>query len=126
MLVLDTVGLLYWTLTPDLLTAKARRLIADADSLIISSISVWEIAVKAKRGRIVLPFSIDDYVARLTRLEKLETKPVNTETWLMSVALDWEHRDPADRVIVATAMLLNCDLITSDRVIADFFPQAQW
>ena len=50
MIVLDTVTLIYWTLFPNLLTNLAKRAITDADTLVISSISIWEIAIKAKRG----------------------------------------------------------------------------
>jgi PIN domain nuclease of toxin-antitoxin system len=46
--------------------------------------------------------------------------------WVVAASLDWQHRDPADRVIVATATLLKCPLITSDRVIADFYTSTIW
>ncbi len=40
--------------------------------------------------------------------------------------LDWEHRDPADRAIVSTAMLLNAPLIATDRKIAAFYERTLW
>jgi len=126
MVVLDTSALLYWTLDPDQLSLTARRTIEQADRLVISSISVWEIALKVKRGKLDIPLSIIDYAERLQRLETLEILPVDVQTWLENLDLDWEHRDPADRTIVAIATRLACPLVTSDRVVADFYRETIW
>ena len=126
MIVLDTVTLIYWTLFPNLLTNLAKRAITDADTLVISSISIWEIAIKAKRGRIDLGVSLEEYVNRLTRLENFDIRSVDVETWLGTAGLDWEHRDPADRAIVATAILLDCPLVTPDRAIRSFYADTIW
>jgi PIN domain nuclease of toxin-antitoxin system len=126
MIVLDTAALLYWTLDPERLSAKAARLIERTDQILISSISVWEIALKIKRGKLEIPLPINSYVERLNQLEKLEILAVDVKTWLDNLDLAWEHRDPADRTIVALATRFGCDLITSDKVIADFYPKAVW
>jgi len=126
MVVLDTSVLLYWTLDPDQLSLAARRTIEQADRLVISSISVWEIALKVKRGKLDIPLSIIDYAERLQRLESLEILSVDVQTWLENLDLDWEHRDPADRTIVAIATRLACPLVTSDRVVADFYRETTW
>jgi PIN domain nuclease of toxin-antitoxin system len=124
--VLDTSELLRWTLSPDSLTPAVRQAIESAERVVISAISIWEIALKVKRGRLDLLSSVEDYVSSLETLHALEIRPVDVQTWLDNVALVWDHRDPADRTIVATAMRLNCPLLTSDRVIADYYPQAVW
>lgn len=126
MVVLDTVALLYWTIDPDKLSALACGVIDEADRLIVSSISVWEIAQKVKRTRLEIGLGIEEYVSGLHRLDKLELVAVDAETWLRSVSLEWQHRDPADRVIVATAMILNCPLVTSDLVIGEFYVATLW
>jgi PIN domain nuclease of toxin-antitoxin system len=126
MVVLDTSAVLYWTLDPERLSSAARRAIEDADRLVISSISVWEIGLKVKRGKLAIPLSISEYADRLERLDRLEILPVDMRTWLENLALNWEHRDPADRTIVATARLLGCPLIASDRSIAGFYEETVW
>ena len=126
MVVLDTSALLFWTLDPDLLSDNARKAIDETEQMTISSISVWEIGLKVKRGRLEIPLSISDYVERLQKLEKLEILPVEVETWLLNLALDWKHRDPADRTIVATALQLDCPLITSDYAIRSFYQGSIW
>jgi PIN domain nuclease of toxin-antitoxin system len=126
MLVLDTSALLIWTLREDELPVKAQQAIAASDHLFVSSISVWEVALKYVRGRIKLPYDAFTYARRLELLPKLELIPVNTETWLTNVQLDWDNRDPADRTIVALAMELKCPLVSSDRSIAAFYQPTIW
>jgi PIN domain nuclease of toxin-antitoxin system len=126
MIVLDTVALLYWTILPQRLTPAAGRAISGEDFIVVSSISIWEIAVKTKRGHIDLSVSLEEYIDRLAKLESLEIRSVDVETWVLSSGFDWPHRDPADRVIVATATILNCPLVTSDRVIGDFYAAVIW
>jgi PIN domain nuclease of toxin-antitoxin system len=126
MLVLDTSALLYWTLDPARLTLKAEQAIQKADRILLSSISVWEIALKVKRGKLILPITLQDYVARLAHLDGLEIQSVDVQAWLDNLDLPWEHRDPADRTIVGLAVRLGCPLVTSDRVIAEFYPKTIW
>lgn len=126
MLVLDTSALFYWTLDPARLSASARQALQEADRLFLSSISLWEIALKVKRGTLQIPMSIEQYVEQLQQAEQLEIMPVDTRIWLDSVALDWEHRDPADRVIVALARRLKLPLVSNDQKIASFLTDTIW
>jgi len=126
MIVLDTSALLFWTLDPPLLSPSAGEAIAQADQILVSSISIWEIGVKVKRDKLVLPIAVRDYAERLATVERVQLLPVDTTTWLDSLELSWEHKDPADRVIVATARRLGCSLLTSDRKIARFYAHTVW
>jgi PIN domain nuclease of toxin-antitoxin system len=126
MVVLDTSALLFWTLHRKKLSSAAIEAITGADGLIISSITIWEIGIKVHREQIALPISLKDYVEKLAHIDRLEIVPVDENMWLENVALDWEHRDPADRTIVAVARLLACPLVTSDRVIRAFYKDSIW
>jgi len=126
MIVLDTSALLYWTLDPEQLSPSAWQAIQEADKIIISSISVWKIALKVKRGKLEIPLPIFELAERLQNLGKLEILPVDVQTWLDNLELDWDHRDPADRTIVAIATRLACPLVTSDSIIAEFYNQTVW
>lgn len=126
MVVLDTSALLFWTIDPLKLSSVARQAIDSANQLIVSSISVWEISLKVKQSRLEIGLAIDEYIEGLAKLDRLKLESVDVATWVSSVNLNWEHRDPADRVIVATAMFYRCPLVTSDRVIRDFYADAVW
>ncbi|MCB0243174.1 MAG: type II toxin-antitoxin system VapC family toxin [Anaerolineae bacterium] len=126
MVVLDTSALLFWTLAPDKLSTRAADAIDAAQQVVISSISIWEIGLQVKRAKLALPLSIEAYVTHLKEVDRMHIKPVSEATWLKNLALDWEHKDPADRTIVATARLLGCPLITSDLEIRSFYSEAIW
>jgi PIN domain nuclease of toxin-antitoxin system len=126
MIVLDTSALLFWTGAPDRLSAVAKQRIENTEHILISSISIWEIGLKTAKGKLALPITLREYVERLLRSDKIEIMSVDLQTWLANLELDWDHRDPADRTIVATAQLLGCELITSDKKILDFYPLAVW
>lgn len=69
MIVLDTSALLFWTLDPPLLSPRAGEAIAQADQILVSSISIWEIGVKVKRDKLVLPIAVRDYAERLATVD---------------------------------------------------------
>ena len=126
MVVLDTSALIYWTLNPERLSSTARQAIENADRLVVSSISIWEIGIEVKRGRLEIPISIEEYADRLVQLDELDILPVDLPTWLGNLSLNWEHKDPADRTIVATAQILDAPLVTSDKKIAHFYNKTVW
>lgn len=126
MILLDTSALLFWTFDTGSLPQSARRVVEYADTIVVSSISIWEIALKVKKGRLEMPISVSEFLGRLHRLNLVQITPVTDTIWLESVELAWEHQDPADRVIVATARLNRCPLVTSDGEIRKFYAHAVW
>ena len=122
MIVVDTHALLWWALDPDQLSNEARSLTAEMERHggYASAISIWELGVKVKRRKLELPISIEELAQRIERGGVVELLPVDTETWLRSLALRWEHSDPADRVIVATALMRGVPLLTKDAALHAF------
>lgn len=126
MIVLDTSALIFWTLDKEQLSRAASWAIDDADRIILSSISIWEIGLKVKRQRLFIPVPIQEFADKLERIDRLDILPVDVRTWVKNLELDWDHRDPADRTIVATASLHACPLVTSDAIIRAFYSQTVW
>ena len=121
LILLDTNALLWLRLGDRRLGNNARREIERAwrsDAVAVSAISFWEVAMLVNRGRIRLA---DD--VRSWRREHLEQGvveiPVDGEIGLRAVELADFHADPADRLIVATA-LAGHRLVTSDRRILEW------
>ena len=116
---LDTHALL-WALTePTALGGQATRIIADADQhLVVSAATAWEISTKQRLGR--LP-QADGIVSTYTRnLERLGASelPMTAEHALLAGRLDWDHRDPFDRMLAAQAMTESLTVITKDAAFA--------
>ncbi len=122
---LDTSALLFWTTEPNRLSRPASHAIQAADTLIVSSISIWEIGLKVVRGHLTIPTALRDYTQRLKAVG-VEIRSVDEECWLRNLELKWGHRDPADRTIVALAVLLDAPLVSSDAIIASFYPKTIW
>jgi PIN domain nuclease of toxin-antitoxin system len=126
--VLDTSALLFWTLAPHQLSVRARAAIdaAAPSGWLASAISLWEIGLKVQRKQLSLGVSFSEYVQRLQLVDGLVLAPVDVRTWLRTLELEWPHRDPADRVIVATAELQSLPLVTSDAEIGRYYADVVW
>jgi len=126
MLLLDTCALIFWTLDPKKLTDTALRKIKADKNICISSISIWEVGIKIKRKKLTIPLSFESYVKKLKQIEDFQIIPVDEHIWIKNIQLKWEHRDPADRTIVATAFINDCGLVTSNKKILGFYAKALW
>lgn len=128
MIVLDTHALVWWAADPDRLGAKAARAIDSelkaGETLRVSSISAWEIAMLVSAGRLELKMDVDTWLARVEALPAIEFVPVDNRIAVRSVTLDdFPHRDPADRIIVATALGLGATLASADERISKWRPE---
>ena len=126
MIVLDTSALIFWTLDRARLSEAAAQAISSTDRIALSSISIWEIGIKVKRERLFIPVSIQEFTDKLETIDRVDILAVDVLTWIKNIELDWDHRDPADRTIVATASLHACPLVTSDSAIRAFYSQTIW
>jgi PIN domain nuclease of toxin-antitoxin system len=119
---LDTHVLLWWALDPDRLSPAAVASLRAAERIgaFASAISIWELGVKVQRGKLDLPLPVAELARRIQRSGIVDLVPVTTATWLRSLELAWDHRDPADRVIVATALQQDVPLLTADAEIHRF------
>ena len=127
MIALDTHALVWWVSTPSRLPAKARHLIErtleSGDAVVVSSISVWEVAMLVTRNRLELTLDLQTWLSHLEALPVLRFVPVDNQVAARAVLLDqFPARDPADRMIVATAMMLGATLITADRRLRAYRP----
>lgn len=122
MILLDTHVLLWWALDPDRLSSAAVASLQAMERRggFASAISIWELGIKVQRGKLDLGISIADFTRRIEKSGIIELLPVNAATWLRSLELAWDHRDPADRVIVATAILQDVPLLTADTELHRF------
>lgn len=118
MILLDTHAWIWWLSAPNRVGPEARREIATAvahGAALVSSVSVWEIALLATRGRLTLDRPVRAWLAEAESVAGFRFVPVDnriaTESVLLGAGL---HADPADRFIAATALLLGVPLATAD------------
>ena len=86
------------------------------DGVAVSAISFWEIAMLIAKGRVVIAKPLVRWREELLAAGLLEL-PVDGRLGIEAADLPDFHGDPADRIIVATALMLGCRLVTADRQI---------
>jgi PIN domain nuclease of toxin-antitoxin system len=116
LIILDTHIFLWLTLNPDRISPKQRAAIQGADTLGISAISLWEIAMLVQKGRINLPQAVLPWFEEVLSSKRFAILPITSEIAARSGELAI-HGDPADRLIAATAIAGSCPLITSDSIL---------
>lgn len=123
MILLDT-HVLIWAVQDDSKLGVEAALTIEAAAvesrILVPAISAWEIGLIERRDRVVLPGGSLAWCERVLARPSFELAPLTPEIAIRTVQLDWEHRDPADRMIVATAMMRRAPLLTVDRKILDF------
>ena len=127
--VLDTCALIWWSLDPDKLSLTAKSACEKMEvqkNGLVASISLWEIAIKIKNQKLDLGVALTTYLETLQQSDVITIIPIDENLWLESVSLEWSHKDPADRVIVALAKKYQADLITADKIIIGSYDSVIW
>lgn len=123
-IVLDTHILVWWVSNDAQLSQAAKNAIEyelSAGVLIISSITAWEVAMLVQKNRLILSMDVDAWLTAISHINRVRFYPVDNEIAVKSASLPDEfHKDPADRMIVATARKLGCALITADEKIRNY------
>lgn len=100
------------------LSSRILALLADAENeLLLSTASVWELAIKTASGR--LDFPLEDFDMTLADME-IEPIPVSASHALLAGSLPRYHNDPFDRMLVAQAQSEGLTLVTADKELARY------
>lgn len=125
-MLLDTHALLWWKAGGERLSQVAAGAIADADRVLVSPISCWEVGMLVERGRIRLDREVMVWVAALFAEERTEVLGLSPAAAAAAALLgrDGFHGDPADRLLYATAREHAVPLVTKDERITSFAERA--
>lgn len=116
MTILDTHILLYLAAGSPTLSQARRTLIAQSTrKCAISVVTVWEVALLFQKKRIAIEgSSLEEAIRDMIATSGFEVLPLTTDIAIASRTLPFEHEDPADRFIAATAIVHGAPLITDD------------
>lgn len=121
-LLLDTSVFLWWESSSSRLADETVALLSDeANRVFVSAASIWEIAIKRRIGKLAFEGSPTDAVHATGFFEI----PIQGSDGELAGALDWDHNDPFDRLIVAQAVGRGLTLVTSDAEIRRYGRVAQ-
>lgn len=114
---LDTHVILWWLTNPKEIAQKANRIISDKENnILISCVSLWEMAIKQGIGRLTLPRN----VVQILQSEGFKILTIGPDEALGISDLPFIHHDPFDRMLVMQAKLHDLVLITKDKNIMDY------
>ncbi|GAC1398191.1 MAG: type II toxin-antitoxin system VapC family toxin [Vulcanimicrobiaceae bacterium] len=118
---LDTNALLFWLAGSKRITTKLRTTLANPDHRVfVSSVSTFEIAVKASLERLRLPDSPRNVLPEFLARAGLTHLPLTVDHSLGVFDLPWHHNDPFDRLLIAQALCEDLTLVSSDRMMATY------
>lgn len=123
MILLDTHAWIWHLAAPEELSKAARTAVENAPGhrqLLISAISIWELFMLVKKGRLELTLPPASFVTATNRDPRFRVIPVDERIARRSVELPDIHADPADRMILATAAELGARVVSKDGRFAEY------
>ena len=124
---LDTHAFLWWIDNNPKLSSRAREIISDAgNAIFLSAVSGWEIAIKARLGKLTLPGALGRFIADQLVANAFSGLPIQLSHALHVYTLPAIHRDPFDRILVAQSQLEDMPILTVDLQIAKYPVEVIW
>jgi len=117
MLLLDTCALLMLASDQPLIPEQAQNEIANAESLVVSAISAFEMTLKYKLEKLSLPLPPKAYYDTALVSHGIEEIVINSDITAFSAELPFIHKDPCDRIIIATALKNKAAIVTADKTM---------
>ena len=126
-ILLDTCAFLWLTNDAKELSEQAKNLFQNMDnSVYLSSVSVWEIVVKNKLGKLPLPDAPEQFINEQCEKHFIENIPLDNKAIFHLTELPTYHRDPFDRMLICQAIESDLTLLTSDELIMQYPVKTAW
>jgi PIN domain nuclease of toxin-antitoxin system len=122
----DTQSLLWFVGDDEKLPLRMKTLMEDENSrLIVSIASLWEIAIKISIKKLVLSVEFNLFIEKIL-LNGFEILPIKFSHLVTLTTLDFPHRDPFDRIIIAQAITEKIQVISSDDIFSRYPVRWLW
>jgi PIN domain nuclease of toxin-antitoxin system len=126
-ILLDTCTFLWLASDAKELSDKAKVLFQNTDNAVyLSSVSVWEIIVKNKLGKLPLPDEPEQFINEQCEKHFIENISLDNKSIFHLTGLPTYHRDPFDRMLICQAIEHDFTLLTSDELITQYPVKTAW
>lgn len=117
----DTKVFLWMQAEPERIGPRAAEILThDRHELYLSAASAWEIAIKYRLGRVVLPKPPAEYIPQRMAASRMLHLPIDASHALGASVLDDHHTDPIDRLLVSQARAEKMPIVTADATLAEY------
>jgi PIN domain nuclease of toxin-antitoxin system len=124
---IDTHAFLWWDLDDSRLSGTAGEVMRDGrNDVLVSAGSIWEVAIKAIKGRLQLPTDLEGYIFDRLRRYRWTPLAIDERHAVRAASLPRIHGDPFDRVLVAQAQLESIPIVTADPAIGRYDVETIW
>lgn len=124
---LDTHTFIWLAAEPAYLSKTVRRIaLIPENDLLLSAASGWETALLWKLNRIELPEEPALFIPQVIQSLSLTPSAISFETAITAATLSLIHRDPFDRLLVATAMQKKVAILSKDRMMMEYGVEVIW
>jgi len=124
---IDTHTFLWALLQDHRLTQKAKQVLrSDEHELVFSLVSLWEIAIKIKTGKLNTIGSSAAYIRDEMKAYGMELLPIRYEHILQLESLPHHQGDPFDRLLIAQALAESLPVLSADRIFANYGIKLMW
>ncbi len=121
MILIDACGLIALKDGTEAFSSMAcQRLEEPGSTVYVSAITAFEIGQKHASGKLILPLPPEEWYDAMLRQHQIDELPVSSSVAFAAAGLPAIHRDPFDRIVVATALAEKLTILTSDRIIPKY------
>lgn len=120
MILLDTCALLWLSHNQENLSQHALERIDSAPIVYISAITGFEIGIKQRTGKLILPAPLADWINGILEHHDISVIDIDLNINIKATELPFIHKDPCDRFIIATAIINKLTVVTADTRFKDY------
>jgi PIN domain nuclease of toxin-antitoxin system len=126
-LLLDTCSFLWLTKGSESLSPKVIDAFSDPkNEVYLSAVSAWEINVKYRLGKLILPVSPDQFIPKERKRHFITPLDLSEQDTLHLCKLPSAHRDPFDRMLICQAIERSLTILTPDPLIIQYPIRTLW
>jgi PIN domain nuclease of toxin-antitoxin system len=126
-LLLDTHTFIWWDSAPDKLSSQVLALGTDqANEMILSVTSVWEMQIKLQLGKLQLKLPLEEIIKSQQQTNNIQVLPITLAHTLALDGLPMHHKDPFDRLLVAQAGVEELVLVSCDKIFEQYPVKLLW
>ena len=126
MILLDTHALVWARSNPQRLPTRARTTIEGADALAVSDVTLWELAMLARKDRIAVADRLDAYFADIAASCRVLPITPDIAAVVAGLGSEFPTREPADQIIWATSAVHRLQLVTADSRLRSYDTAVVW
>jgi len=124
---LDTHTFLWWNMEAPQLSLRAKEIISNGENeIFLSAASVWEISIKAAKGKLVLPEPPAQYIANRMGLYRFQPLLIQVSHAARVYDLPHHHDDPFDRMLIAQSQVEGMPILSADAEVRKYEVEVMW